>query len=70
MKGFGPEQREVFSDYFRKVALMAMASLFFGQFIPGQTIDWRVVTGGAIFSLFLIIIAALITKEDNIAFKI
>ena len=38
----------MFAVYFEKVALMAVASLIFGQFIPNAEIDWRIVFGGMV----------------------
>ena len=44
---------------------MAAAGLIFGQFVPNTDIDWRIVVGGSILSLALIVFAALIDKEDK-----
>jgi len=60
------KQREIFADYFKKVALLAITSLFFSQFIPGQRINWWMVVGGVILSLVLIVSAAIIGREITV----
>lgn len=65
MKRLQRKQKEILSDYFKAVALMAAAGLIFGQFVPGTEINWLTVVGGSLVSLALIIGAILISREKN-----
>jgi len=63
MKRFDQKQREVVADFFKKAALMATAALIFGQFVPGEEINWWVIGGGTVVSLIAIFLAALFSRE-------
>ena len=56
------KQRDFLAEFFNKPSLMAVAALVFGQFVPGQVINWWVFAGGAIFVIIVTIFAVKLKK--------
>lgn len=56
-------QREIVTDYCRKVALVATTTLLISQFVPGEPFDMRIVVLGALLSILLLAFAVLLNRK-------
>jgi len=65
VKRLDVKQKEFLAEFFNKISLMAAAALIFGQFVPGQTINWWVIVGGAFVVGVLITYALSLKKQFN-----
>jgi len=65
VKRLHEKQRSFLAEIFKILISIAAGALVFGQFVPGQQIDWRVVLGGSVLISLFIIFAVKLKRPDS-----
>lgn len=57
------KQKEILTGFSEKFAIVSATALVAGQFVPGQTGDWKVVVIGALLTCLSMFFAVVLNRD-------